>query len=358
MAMTGFRMPAAAPAFVLALSLLAPAAAPARAQEGEVPAARAVPVEVAPVTTARVEEAVRFVGTLIPERQVDVAPSVSGIVTKVHFTDGQAVGEGDPLFQLDDRAARAEVAKARAALAAAQTTLRRQRELAVGGNAAQAVLDRAATDAASAQAALDAALTQLDLLTLRAPFAGTVGVSAVNPGAYVEVGRTLVRLVDETPLFLEVRVPQRFLPRLAAGQPIACTADAFPAGACEGTIGYIDPVVDDATRTIRVRGTIHNPSGALRPGMGVRTILRIATRDGALVVPETALVPTMTGHRVYRVADGKADAVAVEVGTRQGGRVEIRSGLSAGDRVVTLGQFQLEDGAPVTVTTAVSDGAG
>ena len=331
------------------LSVSAPAAV-----EEPAPAVKPVPVQATKATTVAMTKSLSYIGSLTPVQEVTISPSTASNIVTILVQEGKKVAKGDPLFVLDDRIAKADVEVAQARLVVAQGALRRTQELVRAGNVTQSRIEEVSSDSTTAQANLSAAKARLDVLTLRAPFAGVVDIVKVSTGAFVQPGTALTKLQDETKIFVDFRVPQRLLPRLKLGQTFTFSSNAFGDRTYSGTISYMDPQVDLQTRSLAVRGIVDNLSGELHGGVSVRVDLDFAVHQNAVVVPADALVPTMTGNDVFVVADGRARRVPVKVGVRSGGRIEILSGIRAGDTVVTIGQFQLEDGTLVTLVGETS----
>lgn len=346
-------MPSVPPRFIAALLFPALLAGTAFAADTAPPAkpsaADSVPVQVAVAERSTLPEVESAFGTLVAWQEVDVAFATAGNVMAIPLKPGQKVKAGDPMFQLDDRVAKEDLMRAQSRAAAAQAALARAQELSRTGNVARSQLDSAVSDDASARADLGTMATRLDLLTLRAPFDGVVGLINISPGAYVQPGQVLAELEDERRLYVDVHVRQGLLPRLAPGLPFTVTSDAFDRKV-QGTVDYIDPRVTKDDRSVRVRGIVENADLSLRDGVAVRVDLQVGRRENVVTVPNAALIPTMTGSDVYRLNGERVERVAVELGVRGPQRTEIRSGLAAGDRVVTVGQFLLKDGSPVRVT--------
>ncbi len=313
-------------------------------------AAKSVPVQVGRVETAAMTETASFIGSLVPWRQVNIASANLGNVTAVYVTGGQQVAKGDPLFLLDDRVAKADVQSAQAQLQDIERDFKRAQELAQTKIISKSQLDKSASGYVTAQANFNSAQTKLDLLTLRAPFAGVVGIVKTSVGAFAIPGQKLVSLEDNSKLYVDFDVPQRLLPQLRIGQPFTFTSDALGKQRLRGEIGFIDPSVDGKTRSIEIRGLAPNPDGKLIGDLGVRIDLQMAVHENAVVAPAAALIPTMEGNEVYRIVEGRAQRVPVKVGMLRDGRAEILQGLQPGDSVVTVGQFELEDGMAVSVT--------
>jgi membrane fusion protein (multidrug efflux system) len=200
-----------------------------------------------------------------------------------------------------------------------------------------------------AQAELNFARVQLAKTRIAAPFEGVLGLRRVSVGAYLNPGDPLVTLDDIDPIKVDFRVPEPALPLVRTGQRIEMRLDAFPEQHFEGEIYAIAPRVDVDGRTVSLRALVPNPQGLLKPGLFARVEVVVERREGALVIPEQAVVPQAAGQAVFRVVDGKAALTMVTLGQRRAARVEVLEGLSPADMIVTAGQLKLRDGTPVKV---------
>jgi len=286
------------------------------------------------------------VGSLRSDESVVLRPEVSGRIQRLNFQEGMAVKAGQVLIQLDDSVPRAELAQAQANLSLAQSQYRRSEALQKQGFVSQQARDESnsALKAQLANAALVRA--RLDKMTIKAPFAGIVGLRAVSLGDFVSEGQDIAPLVAIDPLKVDFRVPEMYLTRVKVGQALTLRLDALPGDAREGRVFAVSPVVDAGGRSVLLRATVANPDGVLRPGMFARVQL-IFNQDQALVVPETALAPSGDTQYVYRVRDKVAQRVEVRVGERRDGQVEVLEGLAAGDQVVVSGLQRVIDGGAV-----------
>lgn len=308
-----------------------------------------MPVRVASVTRETLNVEVTAVGTLRADETVVVRPETAGRIATIHFREGQAVRQSEPLVTLDQDEYRAQLASSAAQLALEESSFRRLQDLDRRNLTSQQNLDeaRAKLDAARAQHELNR--VQLDKTVIRAPFDGTVGLRLVSPGAYVKTGDDIANLESLGSMKLDFRVPETYLARLASGQTLMVRVDAYPDQPFEGAIYAIEPGVDEETRTVLLRARLPNKGNKLRPGLFARVSLVLERRDNALVVPEQAIVPVGQQTFVYRVVDGKAAMTPITLGLRRPGQVEILEGVNAGDVVVTDGQLKIRDGAAVKV---------
>ncbi|MDQ3493937.1 MAG: efflux RND transporter periplasmic adaptor subunit, partial [Pseudomonadota bacterium] len=201
------------------------------------------------------------------------------------------------------------------------------------------------------EARVASARTALGKMSLRAPFAGQIGLRSVSVGEYVNAGQELVTLVRLDPIQVDFSLPETALASLRTGQAIRVEVDAYPGELFGGEVVAIDPVIDPVSRSVRLRAQVANPDFKLRPGQFARVLLQPRGAQQALLVPEQALMQTGDERFVYTVVDGKARRSVVQTGTRVPGKVEVRSGLSPGDVVITAGQGKpmMSDGMAVQV---------
>lgn len=326
--------------FLLAL-LLAPGALLAQGQRPP------TVVELATVQTRPALEAVQLTGSLRANEQVAITPELPGRIRQVHAEEGQAVAAGALLFSLDPALLGAERDEREAAFQLAERNYRRSQELLAKKLIAQSDYDQAKSNLEVSRAALQSIRVRLGKLEIRAPFAGIMGLREVSVGEYVEAGRRLTRLAQLDPIKLDTLVPERNLPKLRPGLPVSAQIDALGGARFSGELVAIDPVVDPVSRTVAVRARLPNPDRQLKPGMFARVAIELERREQALWIPEQALVPEPGGTYVYRVVDGNAERVEVSTGMRRPGEVEISSGLSNGDVVVTAGQMKISAGSAV-----------
>jgi multidrug efflux system membrane fusion protein len=299
------------------------------------------------------------VGDLAAVHQVNVTSDVSGRITDILFTAGTEVKAGSPLIQLFDAPEQADLASFRAQATVAQLSLDRAKQLAARQFGPQATVD--STQAAFDQANAGIARTQavISQKLVRAPFDGELGVRKVEVGQFLTAGTQIVTLTDLSMLYLNFTVTEKDSGHLKVGQVVRIMVDAYPGRNFEGKITTIEPQIATDTRNIRVQATIENPDKILKPGMFATTTVVLPDKPPVVTVPETAVDYTLYGDSVYLITDKKDDdgktsltavRTFVRTGNRIGGRVEILTGLKAGDRVVAVGQLKLQSGAAVTIS--------
>jgi len=310
--------------------------------------ANASPVEVVAAAAKTLSDDITAVGSLLSDESVQIAAETNGRVAEIAFTEGQSVAAGAVLIKLDDKLIAAQLEDAKARLTLAQSTYDRAATLRKSGTASQTTLDTAQSELLVQQAAYDLISTQQEKLSIKAPFPGELGFRSISLGAYVTAGTPLVNLEKIDQLKVNFSVPEFYLSKLAAGQKIDITADALPGVRFEGTIYAIDPAIDVNGRAVRVKATLANQDGKLRPGLLARITVKGQPRT-AVTIPESALVSRGEDFLVFKTDNGKAKETKVLAGRRENGFVEILDGIEVGQQVVIAGQSRLRDGSDVEI---------
>jgi membrane fusion protein (multidrug efflux system) len=313
-----------------------------------------VAVEVGRVESMRIEDDTQAVGTLRSRQGVMLRPEVSGRVARLAFADGQRVRKGNLLVQLDDTLQLAQLKQAEAQASIARTNLQRNRELVAQGFISQSAVDQSVANLQVAEAQVALAHAQLARMRIVAPFDGMVGIRNVNVGDYVKDGADLVAVEDTSAMWVDFRLPERFLDRVRKGQQVQVRLDALPGRTLQARVDATDSLVDANGRSLQVRAQLPNADGVLKSGLFARTRIVFAVREKALVVPEEALVPLGAQQFVFKIVDAPgggrvSERMLARVGLRLPGKAEILEGLSEGDKVVTAGHGRLMRSEPVPV---------
>jgi membrane fusion protein (multidrug efflux system) len=324
--------------------------------------ALARPVVAVPVVVSTIEERIEATGELDAKERAEVASEVDGVVTELAVDEGDRVEEGALLLAVDPEKRSLAVANVRAmhrdaqaAVGEAEREAARVRKLHDGGIASDAALDKVETGLSRARARVEATHAELGVAeralrdaNVKAPFSGWIARRDVSRGEYVRTGQPLFELVALDPIEVEFAVAERDSARVAVGQTVQVRVAPFPEEIFQGEVTVIAPTLDPRTRTLRVKAQIANGDGRLRPGLFARADLGIAKREGALLVPEEAVLQRADGEVVFVVTpEDTARRVVVKTGLQREGRVEIVEGVAAQDHVVVRGHAVLVDGAPV-----------
>ena len=322
-------------------------------------------MEVAKVESMTLVDETQAVGSLRSRQGVMLRPEIGGRVKQIFFNDGQRVRKGQLMVQFEDQLQQAQVAQARAELSIAEANHKRNQELVAQNFISQRSLDESAAALEVSRAKLSLAQATLQRLQVLAPFDGITGLKQINVGDYLKDGADMVNVEDIDAVLLDFRLPERFQARVRAGQKAQLTVDALPGRPFSAIVQAVDPLIEANGRSVGVRGCIDNRQQQLRPGMFARVNAVFGTRENAMVIPEEAIIPQGGRTFVVKVVAGDkpdvrvSERVAVKVGLRQPGKVEILEGLSAGDTVVTAGHQRLQkDGTPVRVVDLSHPGGG
>tara|TARA_R110002110_G_scaffold26911_3_gene98518 strand:- start:26009 stop:27139 length:1131 start_codon:yes stop_codon:yes gene_type:complete len=294
------------------------------------------------------------VGTLAPINGAQLALEVPGIIARLNFDNGATVAAGDVILELSAAPDRAELAVLEAAQALAAAELKRAESLLRERNISESELDRRASELDQARARVTAQKARIEQKTLRAPFAGRLGIRRVNVGAYVLAGDPIVELQALDRLYLDFTLPDRHIPQLTPGMALTARVQALGPETFSGTLNAIAPAVDPDTRNIALQALVDNPGEQLRPGMFARVSLLLGEPRDQIVVPATAISYRPYGNSVYVVEqqdDGQSTVRQrfVELGPSRGDMIAVASGLEAGEVVATSGLLKLDGGVPVQV---------
>ncbi len=299
------------------------------------------------------------VGSLRAVRGVDVSSEIDGMVRTVRFRPGEEVNEGQILVELDTEADVARLHALEASADLANTTYERDKKQLEIQSVSQATVDADAADLRTKRAQVAEQAAIVEKKTLRAAFAGKLGISTVNPGQYVKAGDKLVTLQSLDAVLIDFYLPQQELSQVAIGQQIIVTTDSYPGKTFTGRVTAVNPKVDPDTRNVQIEATVSNPGHLLLPGMYGTVTVKAGTLRRYLTVPQTAVAYNPYGETVFIVQqtgtgpDGKPVLIArqsfVTTGETRGDQVAVLSGISEGDMVVTSGQLKLRNGSPVVI---------
>ncbi len=324
-------------------------------------------VTAAPVQSATWGDTLSAPGSLDAVQGVTVGAEVPGKVVKIGFEPGAAVQAGDLLVQLDTSTEEAQLRAAAASAALARANLARARELRASGTNSPAELDASDASARQADAQAESIRAIIAKKTIRAPFAGRLGLRLVNLGQILREGDNITTLQTLDPIYVNFSLPQQKLSQLARGTAVRITSDAAPGKVFTGEINAISPEVDSATRNVRVQATIPNGDESLRPGMYATVEVVLPTQARVLTIPVTAVLYAPYGDSVFVVSEQKDEKSGqtqqvlrqqfIRIGGARGDFVSVVDGLKAGDMVVTSGAFKLRPGTHVVIDNTLAPDA-
>jgi membrane fusion protein (multidrug efflux system) len=297
------------------------------------------------------------IGSVTAVQGVMVTPEIAGIVREIAFESGAVVSTSNLLVRLDTSAEEAQLRALEAQEELARINLARERTLRTQNLVPQSELDTAEATLKQTQGNADNIRATIEKKTIRAPFAGRLGIRLVNLGQYLETGKPIVSLQSLTPVYAEFSLPQQELARLKTGMRVHVTTDAYPGRTFEGTLTAINPDLDAQTRSVGLQATFENPEQLLRPGMFARVEVLLPEEQTVLAVPATSVLSAPYGDSVYVVESkpgqdkGKPGLAVrqqfIRTGTARGDFVSVESGLKPGERIVSAGIFKLRNGMSV-----------
>lgn len=297
------------------------------------------------------------IGTINAVQGVTVTPDIPGIVREIAFESGAAVAKGDLLVRLDTSSEASQLAAMEAQAELARSNLARVRSLRSEGNVSQSDLDTAEAAVKQYEANANTIRATIEKKTIRAPFAGRLGIRQINLGQYIDTGKPIVSLQSLAPVYADFSLPQQELAKLRTGMRVRLASDTYAGRQFDGVLTAINPELDAVTRSVSLQATFDNAEELLRPGMFARVEVLLPEEQNVLVIPATSVLSAPFGDSVYIIEtqpgkDGAAPQLIVNqqfirTGKARGDFVSVESGLKPGDRVVSSAQFKLRNGLTV-----------
>ena len=333
--------------------------APARSGRPDGP----LPVSIAEARLLKWEQRLLCVGTLLPAQESRLSAEVEGRIEKTHVEVGDAVKAAQELAQIDTASYQGLVNLHTANHNKAQinadnqtTNLERLEKLRATGALSSTTYDEAAAaqkaalaEVAATRAQLGGASTSLKRSTLRAPFDGRIAERLVTEGDFARIGTILFHILDDSTLRFRTEIPERHAARLKAGEAVRIRVDAFADREFSGTITWVSPAVNPDTRAIAIEARVENKDVLLKAHAFARGEIVTDAGSDTLTVPGDAVVTFAGVHKVFTIVEGKAQAREVTLGERRGSDQAIRSGIQAGEKIITGGLSKVQPGAAVVV---------
>ena len=315
-----------------------------------------VTVETAPAALRPITASYNATAALEAPNEAQVVSKPAGVLLRLLAEEGDTVKAGQVLAKIDPERPRLEVRRAEALLRKLEAELARSKELYERKLVAADLYEKIRYDVDTQRAIYDMAKLELSYTDIVAPISGVVAQRSAKVGNLIQLNSPLFRIVDTSRLEATLNVPEREIGTMRAGAPLSMQVDALPGVAFAGRIERVSPVVDAGSGTFRVVCAFE-PDARLRPGMFGRIAVAFDQRQDVLTVPRVALLEDQGEPAVFRVREGTARRVPVQVGYLSGDLAEIRAGLEPGDQVVTTGKVTLRDGAAVEVIGAPATAA-
>jgi len=285
-------------------------------------------------------------GTILPNEIVALSTEASGKIIALYFEEGRSVEKGELLLKINDSELQAQLRTAELRLELAVDIERRQRSLLEKEGLSQAEYDVSANNLSVQQVAVDLINAQIDKTELRAPFSGVIGLRYVSEGSYVTSTSRIATLQDINPIKIEFSIPERHANRAGVGDVIYFTVEGYE-GTHSGVIYAFEPLIQQDTRSLRLRARASNRGIRLIPGSFANVELIFEEIGDAIAIPTVAVIPELGGTKVYLYRGGSVAPAQVVTGIRMQNTVQITSGLALGDTVITSGIQQIYPGMAV-----------
>ena len=303
-------------------------------------------------------------GSLRAVQGVNVTTEVPGLVSAIHFTPGSDVKAGDVLINLNAQTDIAQLEALQATAALAKATYERTRAQYAVQTVSKSALDTDTASLKNQEALVNQQAAFVAKKTIRAPFSGQIGISAVNPGQYLNPGDKIAALQSLNPIYVDFYVPQQNVVALKKGQSVTIILNALPKQTFQGKNTALDPIADSATRNVQVEATIDNPQYQLIPGMFADVNINTSdVPERYLTLPQTAVTYNPYGESVYLVQSGEKDDSGtaqltvterfIKTGKTRGDQVAIIDGIKEGEQIVTAGQLKLKKGSRVAINNEI-----
>lgn len=320
------------------------------------------PAEVVTSTSVKAdswESSLTAVGSLDAVQGVTVTAEMTGKVVRIAFDAGSLVSSGDLLVQQDIAVEAAQLRAAEALSELARINFMRAKVLFPDDAISKSDYDSRQAQLTEAQAQVDNIRAIIARKTIRAPFAGRLGIRQINLGQVINDGQAIVTLQSLGPVFVNFLLPQQHLTQIRTGLQVRVDSNALPGQAVTGEITAIESEVDSATRNIRVQALLANAENQLRPGMFVDVTVVLPKREDVLAIPATAVLYAPYSDSVFVIEENRDEAGEpagnivrqqfVSLGEKRGDFIAVTAGLAAGETIVSTGVFKLRNGQNVVV---------
>lgn len=301
------------------------------------------------VKYAPLDSKLNVTGSVLPNESLELRSEVSGKIISIYFREGKQVRKGDTLVQINDDEIVALLEKQKYNRKLNQDNEFRQRKLLEKDAISQEEYDNALNRLNTTDADIRLLETQLAKTKIMAPFDGVIGLRFVSEGAYISPSTAIATLYNISPAKIDFAIPGRYSTQVAPGKKIRFTIES-DLKVYEGQVYAIEPRIDPATRTLKIRALAENRGGSLLPGQFVKVELVLESIANAILIPTESVIPEQAGKKVFILENGKAKEVFIETGIRTANSLEVLSGLKANDTLLTTGMLQLRKGMDIQIS--------
>jgi len=311
-------------------------------------------VNTATVTTSAWQPKIDVTGKLVAHQGIVVKSEIAGRITNIKFHSGDFVHKGDPLIQINADFLLADKKLLETDLHLSKTEYTRKKDLYKKHAISKSDLDIATAHLKADEAKIEKIDIQLQQTQVKAPFTGHLGLRKVSLGDYVTPGQAIVNLQAINPVYVDFDVSETTLSKLKKSQTVALHSPSYPNEKFQGTIKAFESIINPGSQSLTVRAEIANKNGYLIPGSFVGVSLFLNAKKQVVMIPQTAIIYSVDGDFVFKTDGQTATKTKVVLGARTNDSVIIKDGLTAGDKIVTIGSMKLFNGAKIIDATAAA----
>ncbi len=315
------------------------------AQSSSQSSSKALAVATLPVSLNSSDLVVNASGTLSPNEEVELKSEVSGLLIKLNISEGAFVKKGQLIAKIKDDDIKAQLQKVLIEEELAKQIEERQKKLLGIEAISKEEYEIAVNKEKTLKADRQLLEVQLAKTEVKAPFSGRIGLKYISEGAYLTPSTSIVTIVQTNPLKIDFSIPEKYLSKVNVGQDVKFTIDGSK-DIFTSRIIAIDPKIDPVLRTIKIRGITQNDQNRLLPGMFVNVKL-ILDREESVMIPSETIIPILEGKKVFVKKNGIVEEVLIETGLRDEKMVQVLSGLTEGDSLITSALMTLKQGMKV-----------
>jgi membrane fusion protein (multidrug efflux system) len=300
------------------------------------------------LSPTRLDDLVNTNGTILPNEEVEIRSEISGRIVTLNIKEGDVVRKGTTLLHINDEDLQARLKKLGYNKKLAEDNEARQKRLLEKEAISQREYDIAVNSVNTVSADMEDLSAQIQKMTIKAPFDGIIGFRFVSLGSYISPTTKIATLTNTNPAKIEFAIPAKYSSIVRVGSKIDFSVENSEQKFV-GTVYAIDPKIDPDTRTLQIRAIAPNPTHKLIPGSFARVELVLKSKGSAIMIPTESIIPEQKGNKVFVVKNGRAMSVKVQLGTRGDKNVEVLSGLSTGDTLITTGIMQVKPEGEVDI---------
>ena len=308
-----------------------------------------VPVKAHVIKAEKLSNTIYSTGTIFANEEVELRSEVSGKVTQILFKEGSFVNKGDLLVKINDAELQAQLKRAESKVKLSEEKEFRQRQLRNSNLISQEDYDNTLGELDVNKADLELIKAQIDKTEIKAPFSGVVGLRSVSEGSYVTTSTIIAKLQNLNALKIDFSIPERYSSQVKIGDELQFKVSGSNT-VFQAKIYAIEPKIDPGTRTLQIRAICNKYDRGLVAGAFANVELSLNNNNDAILIPSIAIVPELKGQRVYLFKNGIVTPQQVEIGIREEKTVQITSGLTVGDTVITSGILLIKPGSQVTIS--------